>query len=88
MSYAEDEGYAYGFEEYVEDYRLYWTMVWEDLKKKGCVWQDKHGNNLKEKSIDDRYLKRILNFCKTRFRPTEQIEVLNNIAMQRGVKTR
>lgn len=85
MSWAEDEGYAYEAEDYIDDYRLYWALVWDDLKSKGYVWQDRYGNKLKEKSIDDRYLRRILNFCNSRFRPQEQIEVLTNIAKKRGL---
>lgn len=86
MSYAEDMGYdGYDVEEYIEDYRLYWILVWEELKKKNRIWQDKYGNQLSAKSIDNRYLKRILNFCNTRFRPKEQIEALTELANQRGI---
>lgn len=63
------------------DLDFYFVALWEQLKSKGCVWQDKYGNNYKAKTLskDKRRLKNIVNYAKRNNRPKEQIEVLENL---------
>ena len=56
---------------------------WEYLKRKGFLWRDYYGHTLKAKTITNRYLKNILNYCKTHYRPVEQIEELQNLWNER-----
>lgn len=71
------------YEEYSESiYReLYFVELWEELKSKGFVWQDRYGKNYKAKTLakDKRRLRNVINYAKRNDRPLEQIEVLEGL---------
>ena len=63
------------------DIELYFIELWEELKSKGFVWQDRKGNNLKAKTLakDKRRLKNVISYAKRNNRPLEQIRVLESL---------
>lgn len=68
------------------DVHLYLDLNWEELQDDGYIWEDINCNRYKEKDIDNRYLKNILNFCKHHYRPKEQVEKLQQLAVDRGFR--
>lgn len=85
MSEAEWVDYDYECFQQAEDLRKIRLLNqdWEYLKRKGFLWRDYYGHTFKEKSISNRYLKNILNYCKTHYRPVEQVEALQNLWYER-----
>ena len=81
MSEAEWVDYDYECFQQAEDLRniRLLNQDWEYLKSKGFIWRDIHGNCYKPKSIKDSHLKNILNYCKTNYRPVEQIMALKEL---------
>lgn len=71
------------YEEYSEpiNRELYFAELWEELKSKGFVWQDRQGNNFKAKTLakDKRRLKNVISYAKRNNRPLEQIEALESL---------
>lgn len=85
MSEAEWVDYDYECFQQAEELRKIQLLNqdWEYLKHNGFLWRDHYGRALKGRSISDRYLKNILNFCKTHYRPGEQIDALQNLWNER-----
>ena len=85
MTEAEWVDYDYECLQQAEDLRKIRLLNqdWEYLKRKGFIWRGIHGNCYKPESIKDNHLKNILNYCKTNYRPVEQIEALQNLWYER-----
>ena len=89
MSEAELVDYDYECFQQAEDLRNISLLNkdWEYLKNNGFIWRDFQGNVYKSKTIKDKHLKNILNYCKTHYRPVEQIKALQDLLNKRmGVK--
>ena len=89
MSEAELVDYDYECFQQAEDLRNISLLNkdWEYLKNNGFIWRDFQGNVYKSKTIKDKHLKNILNYCKTHYRPVEQINALQDLLNKRmGVK--
>ena len=87
MSYAEDMGYdAFDWYDFQEKMKEYWDETWIELKRDGCIWQDKNFKDYKAEDIKDSYLLNILKFCKRNYRPKEQIGELKKLAKERGLQ--
>ena len=63
------------------DIELFFIGLWEELKSKGFVWQDRQGNNFKAKTLakDKRRLKNVISYAKRNNRPLEQIKALESL---------
>ena len=86
MSWAEDMGYdAYDLDDFVESVKEYYDETWTELKRDGCIWQDKNFIGYKPQDIKDSHLLNIINFCKRNYRPKEQVEALKQLAKERGL---
>ena len=86
MSWAEDYGYdAFDFDDFIDAQKHYMEMFWQGLIEDGCVWQDGYGRRYKKDEISDNHLLNILNLCERSWRPKEQVEVLKQLAKERGL---
>ena len=85
MSEAEWVDYDYECFQQAEDLRNISLLNkdWEYLKNNGFIWRDFQGNVYKSKTIKDKHLKNILNYCKTHYRPVEQINALQDLLNKR-----
>lgn len=76
------EGWGYVTE---DEYKGEMNELFEELKGDGYVWRDRGGKDYKLNDIKDSHLLNILNFCKRTYRPEEQVNILKNEAVKRGL---
>lgn len=88
MSYAEDMGYdGWDFEDVLEIQREQLREDWEELKSQGYLWEDRYFHRYKPAEISDSYLKNIIKYCETNYRPTEQVKMLKEELEKRSKKS-
>lgn len=83
---TEAEALSDNLETYIFPYDrdIYFITLWEELKSKGYVWEDRYGNYYKAKALrkDKRRLKNIISYAKRNGRPMEQIKALENLLFE------